>query len=330
LEGYHPENPLSYAETLDFQIFRYFVITGRSTPTDALASIMEALHDNSITQGVLSFLLRQERVVAVMGGHDEERGSPSYRSVLKISRKLALQGFLLASGGGPGAMEATHLGALLKASSDEEVDRAISALAVVKGLPPSSKVIGPDGDIDESIVRLLHAWLLPAYEILCTVNSPGKSLGVPTWYYGHEPFTPLATHVAKYFQNSIREDGLLALAAHGIVFAPGKAGTLQEIFQDAAQNYYHSVADRFSPMVFFGLDYWTKALPIRVVLESLFKQNGREEEYQRLVLFTDDADEAVQFLVDRALSKRQLTERWKAVGLEAALERLEAEQRPPK
>jgi len=45
LEGYHPENPLSYAETLDFQIFRYFVITGRSTPTDALASIMEALHD---------------------------------------------------------------------------------------------------------------------------------------------------------------------------------------------------------------------------------------------------------------------------------------------
>lgn len=44
----------------------------------------------------------------------------------------------------------------------------------------------------------------------------------------------------EYFHNSIREDGLIALAAHGIIFASGKAGTLQEIFQDSVRNYYRS------------------------------------------------------------------------------------------
>jgi predicted Rossmann-fold nucleotide-binding protein len=53
-----------------------------------------------------------------------------------------------------------------------------------------------------------------------------------------EPISQFASRIAKYFSNSIREAGMLAVAAAGIVFAPGGAGTLQEIFQDAAQNAY--------------------------------------------------------------------------------------------
>jgi len=34
----------------------------------------------------------------------------------------------------------------------------------------------------------------------------------------------LASHIAKYFSNSIGEDGMLAVATAGIVFAPGGAG----------------------------------------------------------------------------------------------------------
>ena len=34
--------------------------------------------------------------------------------------------------------------------------------------------------------------------------------------------------------------GLLAIAKHGVIYAPGSAGTIQEIFQDAAQNHYSS------------------------------------------------------------------------------------------
>ena len=76
----------------------------------------------------------------------------------------------------------------------------------------------------------------------------GESLAIPTWVSEGEPISQFASHIAKYFSNSIREDGLLAVATAGIVFAPGGAGTMQEIFQDAAQNAY-KVFGR-SPMVF--------------------------------------------------------------------------------
>ena len=56
-------------------------------------------------------------------------------------------------------------------------------------------------------------------------HTPGPSLAVPTWFYGHEPSNLFASHIAKYFSNSIREDTLLAVALYGIVFAPGSAGT---------------------------------------------------------------------------------------------------------
>jgi hypothetical protein len=51
----------------------------------------------------------------------------------------------------------------------------------------------------------------------------------------------------------------------------GKAGTIQEIFQDATQNYYGT----FCPMVFLsspadaGQHYWEKTLPVRGLIESL-------------------------------------------------------------
>ena len=76
----------------------------------------------------------------------------------------------------------------------------------------------------------------------------GESLAIPTWVTAGEPISQFASHIAKYFSNSIREDGLLAVATAGIVFAPGGAGTMQEIFQDAAQNAYR-VFGR-SPMAF--------------------------------------------------------------------------------
>ena len=76
----------------------------------------------------------------------------------------------------------------------------------------------------------------------------GESLAIPTWVTAGEPISLFASHIAKYFSNSIREDGLLAVATAGIVFAPGGAGTMQEIFQDGAQNAYRLFGR--SPMAF--------------------------------------------------------------------------------
>lgn len=125
-----------------------------------------------------------------------------------------------------------------------------------------------------------------------TANNPGTSIAIPTWLYGHEPPTPLATSFAKYFENSIREDGLLAVAHHGVLYARGSAGTIQEIFQDAAQNYYKSV-NYFSPMVFldFG-EYWSVKRPVKLMLEGIL-----DEEQESLVCFARDVREAEEAIV---------------------------------
>ena len=88
----------------------------------------------------------------------------------------------------------------------------------------------------------------------------GESLGVPTWVYASEPTSAFSTHIAKYFTNSIREDGLLALARSGVVYTPGGAGTAQEIFTDAAQN-TNTLYEVRSPMVFLGRDFHEREQP---------------------------------------------------------------------
>ena len=119
-------------------------------------------------------------------------------------------------------------------------------------------------------------------------SSQYASLGIPTWLYGHEPATPFATHIAKYFENAIREDSILTIAKGGIIYSPGSAGTMQEIFQDAVQNHYLSFGYA-SPMIFLGTDYWTKEMPVYPLLQQLM-QNGR---YKNLILSIGDEIEEI-------------------------------------
>jgi predicted Rossmann-fold nucleotide-binding protein len=317
LEGFDPARPQSLVQVPDFQTYRYFVMKGRAAPADPVAGMMEALHDNSILEAMLEFLRQHPKIAAIMGGHDEPRGSPTYRQVVTISRKLSAKGYLMASGGGPGAMEATHLGALVSGASQTEVERLVTRLARrAAKLPDSHAVVNSRGVPNRKLVDQLHAWVVPAYELLGELSKGGRpSLGVPTWYYGHEPLTPLATRIAKYFQNSVREDVLLALATNGIVFTRGKAGTLQEVFQSANKNYYLSGSEPFAPMVFFDRTYWTEELPVYWLLRNLFVNNGRGANFRQHVLFTDDVDEAVDFITGLKPRPQRLSDRLEALGL---------------
>lgn len=294
LKGFAEQNPQSYVDCTDFQVFKYFVENGRHFPREYHASMMQALHDHSITQCLLD-MQEARKCVAIMGGHRVARDSVLYRKTAELTRLLCRAGFWLASGGGPGAMEAANLGALLSRSGDEKLDEALRHLAPQPALPDTSKIVSKTGEITPTLVRQAHAWALPAVRVFQSVPvaTRGESLAVPTWAYGHEPFTPFASHIAKYFQNSIREEGLLAVANFGIVYVPGSAGTIQEIFQDAAQNYYRTY-EWFSPMVLFDVEYWTKTLPVAAVLRSLF----RKEDYDKYVLVTDSQRDVLAFLND--------------------------------
>lgn len=287
LGGFDGDDPRSYERTTDFDTYRIFVQSGRLRRVPYMHSIVQAIHDNSMTQALDRFVVGR-RMVGVMGGHRMRRDSPVYRQIVELSKWLAELGYTMVSGGGPGAMEATHLGAHLAGRAETEVETAMATISVSVGLPDDlGDVVAADGSIDRSVIDELHTWQAPAFSV-ARAHPPGaESLAIPTWHFGHEPPTPLASHLAKYFQNSIREDGLLAIATWGVVFAEGLAGTLQEIFQDANQNYYRS-HQWFSPMVLLGVEYWTKVFPVLDVLRTLF--DDPDEDF---LTVTDDLEEAV-------------------------------------
>jgi predicted Rossmann-fold nucleotide-binding protein len=205
-----------------------------------------------------------------MGGHSMKRTSPEYAKVARIAQSLAERGFLIATGGGPGAMEAAHLGAYFGGRGDE-LARALDLLSTAAHYRD-------------------REWLSRAFEVRARFGDARfESLGIPTWHYGHEPPNVFATHIAKYFANSVREEGLLAIAKGGVIFSPGSAGTIQEIFQDACQNHYLT-AGVASPMIFLGSDYWQKTKPVFPLLSQL----AEGHEYAEHLALTDDPEEVVE------------------------------------
>lgn len=318
MNGFESHRPLSFTETLDFRSYRYFIANGGACPTDPYAGMMQALHDHSIMRALTVFFHGVDTpTVAIMGGHDETRATTNYANVVHAARRLTQCGCLVASGGGPGAMEATHLGAMLANASDQDVTDALKHLQHQATLPDSVAVVSCTGEIDTAIVHQLHNWATPAYEIAQTfAEHGGRSIAVPTWYYGNEPMSPLATVVAKYFQNSIREDILLSLAANGIIYTPGAAGTLQEVFQNAAQNYYPRNELAFAPMIFLGRAFWTETLPVLPVLQALFvgRKKLTRDDFDQLVRIVDTPDEAVEALLEQRPSPTKTMDRMQAVG----------------
>ena len=276
--GFDPERPHGYAHTFDAVVYRHWAATGRQYPDRIDETLARRLHDHSITDA-LEEALTGQRPVAVMGGHALERNDARYAAVARIARALARAGYLLLSGGGPGAMEATHLGVWMAHHDDAALDAALAVLAPrPEGGLPGREYLDRDW--------LHRAWGVRERWPISDVRYP--SIGIPTWMYGHEPPNVFATHIAKYFANSVREEGLLAVATHGVIFAPGSAGTIQEIFQDATQNHYASYGPA-SPMVLFGREYWSEHRPVWPLLTAL--ADGHD--YRELLYLTDDEQEAI-------------------------------------
>ncbi|MFH8992761.1 LOG family protein [Streptomyces sp. NPDC017940] len=264
-----------YEVTPDARAYTWFQET--KADGDVFASMLRAVHDDSVSDA-LDELLVGARVVGVMGGHAMARGTEEYAGAARLGRQLARDGFTVATGGGPGAMEAANLGAYAAGYDDAMLDEALVLLAKAPSFTPS-----------------VTEWARAAFAVRERWPAGGASVGIPTWFYGHEPPNAFASHLAKYFANATREDGLLARSNAGVVFLPGAAGTVQEIFDNATPNYYESRGGP-TPMVLVDTHHWTHRLPAWPLLEAL----ATDRSMQSRIALIDDVTEAPATLADLA------------------------------
>ncbi|MEV4036911.1 LOG family protein [Streptomyces umbrinus] len=261
-----------YEETPDALAYAWFQQT--KADGDIYASMLRSVHDDAISDA-LDELLRGTRVVGVMGGHALGRGTDAYDGAARLGREFARAGFTVATGGGPGAMEAANLGAYAAPYDDTMLHEACELLAKSPSFVPS-----------------VTDWARAAFEVRTRWPKGNTSVGIPTWFYGHEPPNAFASHIAKYFANATREDGLLARSNAGVVFLPGAAGTVQEIFDNATPNYYESRGEP-TPMVLVNRAHWTERLPTWPLLQAL----ARDRSMESRIALVDRIEEAPEALI---------------------------------
>jgi len=272
------EGDTKNAEILDVKIYNHFMSFKNSG--DINEALCERIHDHAIDDAIYDIIgidddgMTQKKCVGVMGGHSVLRDDPAYEKTAMIAKSLTEKGYLILSGGGPGIMEAANLGAYLAGKTDAQLKEAVEILKVAPRYQ------------DEN-------YIVQSKKVIGMYPTGVENIAIPTWFYGHEPLNIFATSIAKYFSNAIREDILLAVALHGIIYAPGSAGTVQEIFTDAAQDHYASFG-WVSPMIFFGKKFWSEDSKVYQLVQQL----STGFKYHDVLTISDDVDEVVKFIVD--------------------------------
>ncbi|MEI6416807.1 MAG: hypothetical protein WCO92_03705 [Verrucomicrobiota bacterium] len=228
-------------------------------------------------------------VVAFMGGHRALRSSPLYFEVATLCRQLTRDGFLIATGGGNGLMEAANLGAWLAPLPDEELKKAVDMLCV-------------DGaNASNDPLWLSAAWNVRNQTLQADINLR-RSLSISTWQFEQQNI--FSTDIASFFNYELREKTLIAIAKQGLIYGPGSTGTFEEIFRAAYQNHYtKSKYGYYSPMIFFKKDYWDPALdqganyPKHTVpVWPLISKIAQESNFKHTPLKRDSVEEIEAFI----------------------------------
>lgn len=281
-----------FAGMYDTLVYEHFRAHGGAAP-DIREAIAQRLHDAGIDNALGKALVAWVKVhgtrgaVGIMGGHAEPRGSAAYRMAALLAWRLAGGGRLIVTGGGPGVMEAANLGAYFAARSEVELNAAIDLLSAAPDFMDHDRYTA-------AAIAVREAYPAPPEAVQDVAGRlTHGGLALPTWLYGHEPANLFAGQIGKYFSNAVREDSILRLSRGGIVFAPGWAGTVQEVFQAATKTFYQTDGPS-GAFVFLGVEHWA-ALPVEALLKPLLARSPHGDQSD-LIVVTDSLDEAMAAL----------------------------------
>jgi predicted Rossmann-fold nucleotide-binding protein len=298
-----------FAAMFDSLVYEHYRSQGGAQP-ESREALVQRLHDHGVDNALADVTAAwiaargAGAAVGVMGGHAVPRGSDTYRRAAALGRELARADRLVVTGGGPGVMEAANLGSYLARHEPAVLDAAIDLLATAPDFhdhdPYTAAALevrarfGGDAPPPDACAAVVSVGSPAAEEDWDTGWARRGGLAIPTWLYGHEPANLFAAKVAKYFSNAIREDTILRLARGGIVFAPGWAGTVQEVFQAATKTFYASDGAS-GPFVFLDTAYWTGTLPVGQLLKPLLARSPAGD-LAGLLHLVDDVADAVAIL----------------------------------
>jgi hypothetical protein len=128
MAGYRSDTPM---QSLDARLAAHVRASG-IPPTDVDEAIAQVVHDQGVDQAmradVAAAVADGRDIAGVMGGASTPRDAPAYRLAAQTAKALSEAGFLVATGGGLGIMEAGNLGADFAGRPDDELHAAIDDL----------------------------------------------------------------------------------------------------------------------------------------------------------------------------------------------------------
>ncbi len=128
--------------------------------------------------------------------------------------------------------------------------------------------------------------------------SVGLNISIPTEQQAN-PFVTLAMNFDYFFARKV----MFVKYAVALVCFPGGFGTLDELFETLTLLQTHKT--RLSPVVLIGVEFWTPL--IQWLEQSLLERYGTIGAPDlQLFMLTDDLDEAVAHIVDKAAQQGPL------------------------